>query len=280
MGQAPDWRNHLLASFLVAASSLVCTDGRSTSDEPPAAQVEVHTTQERLLTSIGPDTLSDSARITRLLIDPADDATFVLTFADQSVGISSGLAMIDNRSPVAQLVWPDSVTAVWWPASHQLAFTTERTSNARVVIDVHAADLLVVDSLTNPVPVPDPPPLSTTDSILRTRAVRYVDSIHAQTPGAAARRSAFVYSVDTYHASRDGRLLAFHVTARNSEGRASNPSWFLIGHEASTADSIDQVIGSADELPAQAAAWANDTTFYYVKGRTLWKADVHYSLPR
>ena len=240
-----------------------------------AASLRVHTTQRSTFRVVGADTLSDSARV--LQIHPEQDAdALVIVFADPARRVSAGLAIVDRQMAAPQLVWPDSVTGVWWIGPHMLAFRTTTGTGARLVVDVHAAEHRIADtstaSLTRPVATP------VVDSTMMQRARNYTDSVRGQVAG-TSQTSALTYAVTRLVPSRDGRLSAFHTAARDARGALTNPAWYALDRETGAVTPIDQVTGPAAELPSDAGQWSESGSFFYAKGRAIWEAEVARNAP-
>ena len=250
---------------------LGCRDAR---DDTPrvtgATAVTAHTTQRAAFEIVGADTLSDSARIIRLLPESDGDG-IVAMFAEPARRVSSGLGIIDRRMAHPQLLWPDSVTDVWWTGAHTLAFTTTTGQGIRLVVDVHAATLKIADTSNTGLGRPAPP--TAVDSSVVRRARAYIDSVHLQ-PGGTATTSALSYSVSRIVPSPDGSLIAFHALARDPSGRLTNPAWYVLDRSSGVATSLDRVTGAASELPSDAGAWSTNGSFFFAKGRSVWEAEI------
>src|SRR5687768_9411284 len=163
---------------LCVSAATACGDApESRPSATPVTALTAHTTQRATIQVVGSDTLSDSARITKVLPEPDGDGV-VAQFADPARRVTAGLAIVDRRMANPQLLWPDSVTGVWWTGSHMLAFTTTTGHGIRLVVDVHAATLEIAD--TADTRLSTPPRSPTVDSSVAQRARAYVDSIHLQ----------------------------------------------------------------------------------------------------
>ena len=261
-------RASLLGLMLIAAGC--AREQEQPEPAAPAASLRVHTTQRSTFQIVGADTLSDSARVLEIYPEQDGDA-LVARFADPIRRVSAGLAIVDRRMAMPQLLWPDSVTAVWWTGPHTLAFTTTTGTGVHLVVDVHAAELRVADtSVTN---LTRPSGNQAVDSAMMQRARSYTDSVRGQVAG-SPQASALSYAVTRLVPSRDGRLAAFHTAARDPNGALTNPAWYALDRESGTVTPIDQVTGSVAELPAGAGQWSESGSFFYAKGRAVWEAEV------
>ena len=236
----------------------------------PGALLRVHTTQRSAFQIVGGDTLSDSARV--LEIHPEQDGdALVAIFSDPARRVSAGLAIVDRKMAAPQLVWPDSVNAVWWTGPHTLAFTTATGGGIRLIVDVHAAALRVADTAaTLPRPAGDH---EAADSTMLRRAQAYTDSVRGQV-GGTPQASALTYGVTRLVRSRDGRSAAFHTAARDGANTLTNPGWYVLDRESGAVSQIDQVTGPAAELAASAGQWSDSGSFFYAKGRAIWEAEI------
>jgi hypothetical protein len=261
----------ILSAAICGTLIFGCRDARD--DAAPAAGVTAlttHTTQRAAFEIVGADTLSDSARILRILPEPDGDG-IVAMFAEPARRVSAGLGIIDRRMAHPQLLWPDSVTDVWWVSSHTLAFATTTGQGIRLVADVHAATLTIAD--TSDSRLARPAFTVSVDSTVAQRARAYVDSVHVQ-PGGTPTTSTLAYSVSHVVPSPDGTLIAFHVQARDPSGVLTNPAWYVLDRSSGTATALDRVTGVATELPAEAGAWSTNKSFFYAKGRAVWEAEI------
>jgi hypothetical protein len=248
-----------------------CTrDQQPPEDSAPGMSLRVHTTQRNTFHIVGSDTLSDSTRI--LEIHPEQDGDALVTlFAEPSRRISAGLAIVDRKMEAPQLLWPDSVTSVWWSGPHTLAFTTTTGTGIRLVVDIHAAEIRIAD--TSDTSLGRPSASTAVDSAMMQRARAYTDSVRTQI-GGIPQTSTLAYSVTRLVPSTDGRLAAFHTTARDTQGRLTNPAWYALDRETGTVTPLDQVTGPASELPERAGQWSHSGSFFYAKGRALWEAEI------
>ena len=258
-------------AFLCIGSFAACTDApesRSPTSSPTV--LEVHATQRASFEIVGADTLSDSARIIRIV--PEQDGDGVITlFADPARRVSSGLAIVDRRMAHPQLVWPDSVTSVWWTGPHTLAFTTTTGQGIRLVVDVHAATLKIADTTGRG--LQSPPTAAVADSSVIGRSRAFIDSIHVQ-PAGTPQGSALTYSVTRVVPSPDGSLAAFHAAARGPAETMTNPGWFILDRSSGVVAPVEQVTGPLSELPSEAGEWGGNGSFLYAKGRAVWNAEV------
>jgi hypothetical protein len=251
-----------------------CTDTPESGSPPAAATaLTVHATQRAPFQIVGADTLSDSARIIRMIPERDGDGVIVM-FADPARRISSGLGIIDRKMSNPQLLWPDSVTGAWWTGPHMLAFTTATGRGIRLVVDVHAASLKIADTSNTGFGAPASTPAADSSVIRRARA--YIDSIHVQ-PAGSPQGSALVYSVTRMVPSPDGTLAAFHSAARGPGGVLTNPAWFVLDRTSGTVRPVDQITGPVTELAAEAGEWGENSSFFYAKGRAIWEAEIQRS---
>ncbi|MFL5575558.1 MAG: hypothetical protein ACJ79S_06285 [Gemmatimonadaceae bacterium] len=223
------------------------------------------------------DTLSPSARIITVVPERGDGASAVVfTFADSARRISSGLGvhMRDDSVSAARLIWPDSVSAVWWSGPRALAFTTRAGRGVYAVGDVRADTLVAMSDTGTRTPAPRPP--DPVPAAARERATAFVDSAHLQAPGRAAERSALRYAVQSLVASPSGDLVAFYTAGSDSSGRRVNPSWYIVELPSGAVAPVDSVVGPLEELPASAGAWGgvDGRTFFWARGMALEQATV------
>ena len=257
--------------FALLFIGVACQDApRDRSSAPPTVALTAHATQRAAFEIVGADTLSDSSRITRLLPEPDGDGVIV-QFADPARNVSAGLAIIDRKTAHPQLLWPDSVTAMWWTGSHMLAFTTTTGQGIRLVVDVHAARIEIADTAATG--FTRAPVTPTADPSVARRAAAYVDSLHLQAAG-STQSGTLVYSVIRVILSPDGTMAAFQSAARDPSNRLTNPSWFVLDRTSGTVASLDRITGAATELPAEAGEWSGNTSFLYAKGQAVWEAEI------
>ena len=268
----------LAALWLPALLAGTGCAGEPASDATaPAARLVVRTAERVVARAIGADTLSDSARVVRI-VPEADGDAVAFTFADPVRRVSSGLGITQRRTPAPALLWPDSVTQVWWSGPHALAFNSGGGAAVHAVVDIHAERATVTDST---VRRPDPEPRVAGNAPME-RASAYVDSLRAQ-PGGRPERSALVYRVRTIRLAPGGAgLAAFYVTAADS-GRPQvtaadsgqvNPGWYALDVRSGAVAPIDEVVGPAAEMPESAGGWTGDGRFVYAKRLAIWEAEV------
>jgi len=247
-----------------------------------AAPLAVSTTQRTVLRAVARDTLSDSARIVRVVPEPDGDAVAVV-FADPERRIRAGLGLVqrDGGAP-AQLLWPDSVSTVRWTAPHAISFSTETGRGAYVVVDVHAQDAKVTphDSARagsaatgDPANADTVPAVAAARDAARRRAIAFLDSVHVQPTGRPQGSAALRYEVRSLLMSPGGRLAAFYASATDSAGRQVNPAWYIVDPRGGAVAVVDEVVGPASELPEGAGGWT-ETTFVFAKRLGLYEAAV------
>lgn len=220
---------------------------------------------------IGGDSLSDSARVIRLVPEP-DGQTIAIVFADPAQEISAGLALLEPAGQRVHLVWPDSVGDVWWAAEHRLVFHSTGTSGVHAIIDVHADSLEHLEAAHDTLP-PAASEEPWWENDARARATAYIDSVRGQ-PGGVPQHGLLRYTVTALTAAPADSLVAFYVTARSTSGDRLNPSWYLLHLRSGTVAPVDSVIGRADALLPGAAAWSQDGQFIYARGPVLYTARV------
>lgn len=273
---------HARRSILVHTLVLVMFAGapacvREEAERPAAGagQLRVASTQRASLRALGAsgDTLSDSARVTRVAVEPDGDAV-AFVFADPARQVMAGLGMSQRGGP-AQLIWPDSVNGVWWARDHSLAFTTTTGIGARIVVDVHAESMSILeergDSIRAPAGAGEP-------SSIRAQAVKYIDSLRFQ-PAGTPQRSALHYRVSRVLPSpADSTVAMFYVAATDSgSGARSNPAWYALDVVTGTVLPVDQLVGPAADMPGEAGGWSTSSStggrFVYAKALTLWEVE-------
>ena len=260
----------MLAAAIVVALVAACTGAEEGQSPPRAGSLDVRREQRISAATVASDTLSDSASIVGVFPE-ADGDAIAFTFADPVRGISSGLAIAGRDSAGPALLWPDSVTGVWWSGPHALAFTAARRQGVHAVVDVHSAKATVADDT-----VQRPPRAAAApgrDDPAFVRAVKYVDSLHVQ-PAGQPQGSSLRYEVTSLRVAPDGRLGAFHVIATDSAGRRSNPAWYALDVQTGAVQPIDEIVGPLSEMPERAAGWTGDGRFLYAKRATIWEATV------
>jgi hypothetical protein len=261
---------HALAAGAALAASLAACDSapeREPTPESPAFAAPVRA--RSTVRALADDTLSDAARVVRLLPEP-DGRTVAVLFADSVSGVTAGLALNELGVDRMQLLWPDSVTNAWWSGPHAIAFTTRTGRGVRAIVDVHAESLTVLERLDSGAVVPPVAPAE--DSEARARATTYVDSVFSQADGRATRGE-LTYSVAHLVPQKRGDLVAVYVAATARDGRRSNPSWYLLDRRTDQVTRVDAVVGPLEQLPAEGAGWTEAGDFLYAKGLTIWSAE-------
>jgi hypothetical protein len=255
--------------YVILAFGLTgCVEER---DIPEPRAVEFSITVEPLasVTTIGLDTLSDSARIHEL--EPESDGSSVaFIFADAAKGISRGLGILQSSGePAPQLAWPDSVTRVWWSGSHQLSFIAGTGQGVRVVIDAHAPRLEAVTSPQSSLaPVESPESQKEGELEGRRRAQHFIDSIRVQ-PQGAPQASTLRYEADSVLMSPTDSIAAVHVAAGRGVSGSVNPTWYLIHLPSGQVRPVDSLVGESHGLAATAGKWGQEGSFYYARDRTV-----------
>ena len=272
--RAPSGAALLLAAAAVAAAALAaaCAEEPEVERTPEAPAFAAMTRPRSTVRSIAADTLTEAARVVRLVPEP-DGRTVAVLFADTASGVSAGLGFAELGEDRMQLLWPDSVTDVWWSGPHSLAFTTRTGQGVRVVVDVHAESIAVLTRLRDSIPGPASAVPPADDADVRARATTYVDSIHAQAGGEATRGELTYAVTRLVPQPGGGDLVAVHVIASARDGRRSNPAWYLLDRATDQVTRVDAVVGPQEQLPAEAAGWTGDGTFLYAKGLTIWSAE-------
>lgn len=265
-----------ITGLALLASAAACAREEA---RPPAAdrgRLHAATSQRASLRVLGAtgDTLSDSARVTLVAVEPDGDAV-AFVFADPASGAIAGLGLSQRGGP-AQLLWPDSVRAVWWARDHALAFTTSTGIGARIVVDVHAATMSILEERADSI---RPPARSAPIGAgARARAVKYIDSLRFQ-PAGTPQRSSLRYLVSQLLPSPvDSTVAMFYAAATDSvSGTRSNPAWYALDAATGTVILVDQLVGPATEMPGEAAGWSTSSSgggrFVYAKGLTLWEVE-------
>jgi hypothetical protein len=157
----------------MALQTQACTGEPRTPDrdgDSAGAPFAVATERRTMVATIGSDSLGQGARLTRLVAEP-DGEAIVFVFADSTRRIGAGLGIADRRSGSTQLLWPDSVTGAWWTDAHTLAFSAGKAPALRVIVDVHARELEVVQRGVGAPPAPVPAGGDSVEIIAR--ATRY-----------------------------------------------------------------------------------------------------------
>ena len=261
-----------MTAFVAMSVSIACAEPapREASDTDTSA-LRVETRLRGTLDRVGDDSLLHAVRITALFPEPDGEAIPML-FGDTGRNVSAGLAIVDARGESPQLLWPDSVTDVWWSGDHELTFTTATGRGAYVIVDVHEA---AVDSLAIATRPPGPRP-DTTDAARRGRAQRHIDSLRAQ-PAGRSESGRLSYTVTRWIADPSRAFAAFHATARDSSGRLVNPAWYITDIGSGAVTLVDEIVGPAEEMPSDAGGWTEDQRFVYAKGANVHEAQVRRS---
>ena len=260
----------LLLGTLLAGSA--CTTERDSVRQSAPATLAVATQPIATVTVIDTDTLSDSLRILRVVPEP-DGGSVAFLFADPSRQITRGLALAQaSGAQKVQLVWPDSVSHLWWSKPHELSFSSGTGQGVRVIIDAHAAQLQAIQEGRTTHETVETSRVSA--ELIRqslSRAQAFVDSIRVQ-PTGAPHRSTLRYSADTILIGPGDSLAAIHVMAVGPEGRQANPTWYLMYVPTGDIHPLDSLIGASSGLMADAGQWGADGAFYYAKDRSIWRA--------
>jgi hypothetical protein len=261
------------AAVAAIAATLLACDPSPARDAAPGSSTAslraVVTHPRAALTSLDADTLTDSARVTRLV--PAPDGGAVAYVLDDPARARSGvLAVLTQGAERPRLVWGERVREVWWTTPHTLAFTTPAGGRATVDVRADSFDTApVLDSLPMSPPAPDTPPAD--DTPARARVTAYVDSLYVQ-PGGQPTSADLRYQVRRVLVSPDGTLAAVYVAASDGAGRTVNPAWYAVDPRTGAVFAIDQVVGPVAELPQGAGEWTATGQFLYTKGLRLMEA--------
>ena len=256
-----------------SAFTLGCMDGEENRTPLRMSRFTVAVEQFATVNVIGPDTLSDSARIIALYPEP-DGGSVTFRFTDPAKHITSGLGIVQaSGARQAQLVWPDSVLSVWWGSPHQLGFTAGTGTGVWIVVDVHANQLeAIVTSDSGRRPARSKSVLAPQSAALAmTRAQAFIDSVRVQ-PDGTPQRSTLRYRADTAAVAPDTALAAVHVSANDHQGKKSNPAWYLVHIPSGHVHPVDSLTGSSPGLPATAGQWNAEGLFYYAKERSILRA--------
>lgn len=266
----------LLALLAGSAMGSSCISNQDEAKHPTGSALAVTVSPVVTVTSIGADTLTDSARIYQLEPEP-DGASIAFLFADPVKGITRGLGIVQTSgNKAAQLGWPDSVLSVWWSGPHQLSFTAGTGRGVRLVVDAHAAQLEAVQVTGAQGARSTPPSASSAvndqsrvDALSRAQA--FIDSIRVQ-PEGAPQQSTLRYRADSILVAVDSTVAAVHVSAGDSRGGTINPAWYLVHLPSGHVYPIDSLTGSSPGLAASSGRWGSDGAFYYAKERSIWRA--------
>lgn len=260
----------LLLGTLVAGSA--CATESDSVRRSASGTLTVATQPIATVAVIDADTLSDSLRILAVSPEP-DGGSVALLFADPTRQITRGLALAQaSGAQKVQLVWPDSVSHMWWSKPHELSFTSGTGQGVRVVIDAHAAQLEAIQGSGSVRETVNTSPAGaelTRRSLSRAEA--FVDSVRVQ-PTGAPHRSTLRYSADTILMGPGDSLAAVHVMATGPEGRQVNPTWYLMYVPNGDMHPLDSLVGAPSGLIAKAGRWGADGAFYYAKDRSIWRA--------
>jgi hypothetical protein len=225
------------------------------------------------VTTIGADTMSDSAWISHIKPEP-DGESVAFIFADPTKGATHALALARVAgTQTSHLVWPDSVTLVWWSGPHELRFTAGTGRGVYAIVDAHAAALeaLAITDSARALPAPAPSTMQARTNALA-RLQSFIDSLRVQ-PEGTPQRSVLRYRADTIIVAAGDTLAAAHVAA-DADGGSVNPAWYVVHIESGSVQPIDSLVGRATGLPRSAGGWDNSGTFYYAKERSIWRARV------
>lgn len=234
-----------------------------------------HAVVEPIVTvsTIGVDTVSDSAWISHIRPEP-DGGSIAFIFADPAKGATRALGIVQaSGSQTSQLVWPDSVTSVWWSRPHELRFMAGTGQGVYAIVDAHAPALeaLAITDSTTAVARPEAPVTQARSRAL-SRIQEFIDSVRVQ-PDGTPQRSALRYRADTVVVAAGDTLAAAHVSAE-TEGSSANPTWYVVHIESGFVQPVDSLVGKSAGLPRSAGSWDNRGSFYYAKERSIWRARV------
>lgn len=251
---------------------LSCINNQEDAKSPPASSLSAITSPLTTINIIGIDTLSDSASIHRVRPEP-DGSSIAFLFADPAQGITNGLGLVQaSGNAAAQIAWPDSVISFWWSGPHQLSFTAGTGHGVHIVVDAHASELQTLQvtgvrarQSTLPAKVDN------SSTAVLSRAQAFIDSIRVQ-PEGIPQQSGLRYEVDTISLAPSDTFAAVHVLARGPQGMEANPTWYLAHLPSGHMQAIDSLTGQSRGLPPTAGEWGTDGRFYYVKERSIWRA--------
>ena len=259
---------------LVALISIVgCDTAREQTNEKSISTFNAVAEPLVTLSAIGVDTVSDSAWISHIKPEP-DGESVAFIFADPAKGATRALGIVQASGPqTSHLVWPDSVTSVWWSGRHELRFTAGTGQGVYAVVDAHAAALeaLAITDSTTAARAPAAPTNQARAQALA-RLQSFIDSVRVQ-PEGTPQRSTLRYRADTVIVAAGDTLAAAHVSA-DASGSSVNPAWYLVHIQSGTVQPIDSLVGRSLGLPRSAGAWDNNARFYYAKERSIWRARV------
>ena len=264
-----------ISLFFLSAACERADDRPVNQAQAPRSALSITTERRGNLQIVGADTISESARVLALFPEP-DGAAIAFTFADSANSVSSALGLLDSGKESAQLIWPDSVANVDWPATHKLSWTASNSrGGVHAIVDVHNAELGHIED-EHPVRAATVRPGNpeATDAAARARATAYIDSLRLQPTGVPSQGTLRYTVAGLVHAPSDS-LVAFYVIARSSEGsERMNPSWYALDLRTGRVAPVDSLTGRANALAETAAAWIGTDRFVYVKGLTLHEAVV------
>ena len=223
--------------------------------------------------TIGLDTVSDSAWISHIRPEP-DGGSIAFIFADPAKGATRALGIVQaSASQTSHLVWPDSVTSVWWSRPHELRFVAGTGQGVYVIVDAHAPALeaLAITDSTSAAARPAAPASQARARAL-SRIQEFIDSVRVQ-PDGTPQRSALRYRADTVVIAAGDTLAAAHVSAE-TQGSSVNPAWYVVHIESGSVHPVDSLVGRSAGLPRSAGSWDSGGSFYYAKERSIWRARV------
>ena len=257
----------------MCAVALGCMSGEKGTKSVRASAFSVSVEPFATVSLMGPDTLSDSARILELYPEP-DGGSVTFRLTDPLKHISSGLGIVQaTGSRQAQLVWPDSVVSAWWAGPHELGFIAGTGTGVRIIVDVHATQLQAIEASEGRGRPPGSKLPSTEHSaklaIERTQA--FIDSVRVQPEGIPQHSTILQYRADTVTVAPDTLVAAVHVSARDRTGKRSNPSWYLLHIPSGHVEPVDSLTGSSPGLPTSGGQWTTAGVFYYAKERSIWR---------
>lgn len=260
---------------LIALSSIIlgCTPGREETSERSIATFNAVAEPLVTVSTIGIDTLSDSAWISHIRPEP-DGGSIAFIFADPAKGTTRALGIVQaSAQQTTHLVWPDSVTSVWWSGPHELRFTAGTGQGVYAIVDAHAPALEAL-SISDSTTVQTRPVASAGQARTQglARIQNFIDSVRVQ-PDGKPQRSALRYRADTLIVAAGDTLAAAHVSAE-TEGPSVNPAWYVVHIETGSVQPIDSLVGGSAGLPRSAGSWDNGGSFYYAKERSIWRARV------
>ena len=262
----------VLLGTLTAGSA--CIGESDAIRQSASVMLDIATQPVATVAVIDADTLSDSLRILAVSPEP-DGGSVAFLFTDPTRQVTRGLALAQTSgAQKVRLVWPDSVSHMWWSKPHELSFTSGTGQGVRVVIDAHAAQLEAIQGSAAVRESADTSPARV--NLIRrslSRAQAFVDSVRVQ-PTGAPQRSTLRYSADTILIGPGDSLAAVHVMAVGPEGRQANPTWYVMYLPNGHIQPLDSLVGAPSGLTAEAGRWGADGAFYYVKDRSIWRTQL------